>query len=69
LKEQEVNGKTLHKLTKEELRSIGIPLGPASSLVQEIEELKQNQEFSFVSWREPYPLVTTSNGNTSQIQI
>ena len=37
---QKVNGSALLLLTKEELRSIGIPLGPAANLAAAIEKLR-----------------------------
>jgi len=51
LKEQEVNGKSLLQQTKMDLRSYGIPGGPASILADEIQRLKGPTQGYHISHR------------------
>ncbi|PKB95353.1 hypothetical protein RhiirA5_436879 [Rhizophagus irregularis] len=50
IRKQKVNGRTFFKITKEELRSAGLSLGPATALVDFAKECKDKKLRSFSSY-------------------
>jgi hypothetical protein len=50
IRKQKVNGRTFFKITKEELRSAGLGLGPATALVDFAKECKDKKLRSFSSY-------------------